>query len=353
MRHSVRAAWILVLGGALSAGCYADRVKSSPPPADVVVPPRPSPGRSDLPLVGHREAAAKAEETRKAREGDLVEEFRDAYLRAGRPRLLILVNEVLEREFVDYRSGRRWIWEDRVKGLLAEEGGARRMEMERRARMRVERPTSRPRRLMPAEWGVARAREIFFDPFRRAGTRLVDPDAAVRAYAHELAAGAAEESTRKVEFDAWRKFADVMVELLFVPDFRTRTWRVAAKAVDLASARDLSYVTSYDEKAAGAVRVPGAPPSVALGERDTGLRRTLRAALKLMEQMAQAWEGGSPETPRASRSPERSPSTGNGKPPSQAGAEGAKKKGSGQESEALFEEYVERYLREYRARTGS
>ncbi len=352
MNSPLRSPVLPALAVFLLAGCTAKVAVVPPPPADVIVPPRPSPERSDLPQLGHRQVAPKPETAQRARQGDLVARFRGAYARAGKPRILILVNEVLERDFEDYRTGARWVWQDHLKAVRSDALGSQKLKMDRKRSLGVERRISKRKRLMPSEWGVARAQEVFFDPFRQAGVHLTDPDVAIRAYANEVGPARSGRSSRDVEFSAWRKYADVLVELLFIPDFGKKNWRVTAKAVDLRSGRNLSYVTSYDKDAPKPVRMPGAPASVMMGERDTRLRRSLRATLKMMGQMASAWGGSAAASASYSRP---KPQTGaapprpSASPPPRSPAE---KEPVKSEESALFEKYVDKYLKDYKARLG-
>ena len=107
MKNALRTTIFTAAAALLLTGCFAHQADVPAPPADVIVPPRPSPDRSDLPQLGHRESAPETSRQSgpSPEQFDIVASFKTAYERAGRPRMLIFVNEVLERDFQSYRSG--------------------------------------------------------------------------------------------------------------------------------------------------------------------------------------------------------------------------------------------------------
>ena len=217
----------------------------------------------------------------------------------------------------------------------------------------------RTRRLMPPEWGVARAQELFFDPFLQANTHLVDVNVAIRSFTSDNSSRLSGASAPNIEFTAWKKYADVMVELLFVPNFRTRTWRVVAKAVDIRTGQHLSYVTSYDENASGEpVQIPGAPPMPVQG--DDALKRVLRVTFKLMSQLSRTWSGGTAGSPTALQRPAGTISTAPSPSPGirtslprEKRAGPPQRRSTGSPEDVMFESYVDKYLKNYRGRTGA
>lgn len=353
-RHALRTTMLSAAVALILTGCFAHQAEVPAPPADVIVPPRPSPNRSDLPQLGHREAAPETSQSSPAAGFfDILTNFKTAYARAGRPRMLIFVNEVLERDFQSYRSGTRMVWQDRVKGSRSDPEGPSRMSMSRSSSVRQEVAIRRGRRLMPPEWGVARAQELFFDPFLQSGAHLVDVNVAIRSFASDNSARLSGTSRPNIEFTAWKKYADVMIELLFIPNFRTKTWRVAAKAVDIRTGQSLSYVTSYDENAGGeAAQIPGAPPTPA--QRDNALKRVLRVTFKLMDQLSRTWTASAPgsrtvfrrSTGRTSSLPGTSSSLPREPVP-------RAHRPSGSPEDVMFERYVDKYLKNYRRRSGA
>ena len=74
--------------------------------------------RGASPNLSHRSVAPPPEPSTPGSPSGADPKFLSAYNRAGRPRIMILFNEILEREYQDYRSGRRWVWQDTVQGKL-------------------------------------------------------------------------------------------------------------------------------------------------------------------------------------------------------------------------------------------
>ncbi|HBK78559.1 MAG TPA: hypothetical protein DDZ83_02555, partial [Nitrospinae bacterium] len=70
------------------------------------------------PNLSHRSVAPPPEPSTPGSASSADPKFLSAYNRAGRPRIMILFNEILERQYQDYRSGRRWVWQDTVQGKL-------------------------------------------------------------------------------------------------------------------------------------------------------------------------------------------------------------------------------------------
>jgi hypothetical protein len=235
-----------------------------------------------------------------------INKYRSAYLRAKHPRILILFNEILEREYNDYRSGARWVWQDYVEGKLITQnylGGGlktdsshrRTLEIKKIKKLNIERQISKIRRRAPSEWDTAQAKEVFTRPFLETGTHLVDPTTVIRSYAIETRRGSQKLSSRNFEFSAWQKYADVIVEFLFIWQTQKAKWQIFAQAVEIATGRILATVTSHPDAPPGRDKFPGErfaplrPASPQAKEKEKGVQHSRQVAIKLMGQLAQEW----------------------------------------------------------------
>lgn len=277
--------------------------------------------RGASPNLSHRSVAPPPEPSTPGSPSGADPKFLSAYNRAGRPRIMILFNEILEREYQDYRSGRRWVWQDTVQGKLT--GGFankviglkkgpdskktaslektkssfdRNIDLNRRRAVTQEVRIARTRRSAPVEWDTLRARQVFTEPFLGAGVQLIDPNLAVRSFASQSSASTSKSSSRVVEFSAWKQFADIIIEFLFVWDSGQRKWQISVKGIEIPTGRIISIATSHQKEDAEAIfpgQGSGSPqPSYMSGppSRETnGVEESRKIAAKIMNQMAAAW----------------------------------------------------------------
>lgn len=274
------------------------------------------------PNLDHRSFAPFPEKTINAPSNNSKSNFRAAYNHAGRPRIMILFNEILEREYKDYKSGKRWVWQDIIKGKLASENANktiglkkspesgkkaslkktkssfnREIDLNRRHIKFQENRIFRKTRSEPAEWDILRARQYFMEPFIKAGVQLIDPISAIRIFASQSNGNISGKSSRILEFSAWKHFTDIIVEFLFSWNSKKRKWEISTKSVEISTGRIISIATSHEIQNSVETIFPGQrvelPQSSYMSPltfRDTNAiigSRTI--AKKMMNQMASAW----------------------------------------------------------------
>jgi len=235
----------------LSIGC---RYLEQETPAGTVPPaPRAEAAQPAEELTVSQEGAAAKKPGEAEPSQRTIEEFREAYIRNGAPRIVVFVNRELSD---DARE-----WSDDARALVVEQTDGERAsgdgdveETERRvstAAYAGSQLTSNPRVLGVSEDWMWALEDGLLEPFLQAGAVVVDRATVLRVTAAEAGNDDTIQpiSMKRVEIEALQDHADLLAEVLVARSFRAPdgcTFKASVKEID--TGRIIASLTSSHPK---------------------------------------------------------------------------------------------------------
>ena len=184
------------------------------------------------------DAAAKARDDEAT-----LDDFRNAYGRAGQPRIAIYMNRKLASDTSEFRTEERVVVSGRGKD---DQTGFEAKSSTGNAQMEVSKQThagDTGRRAGPEEEWLWDFEEGFTNTFLDADATLIDRATILRlsgAEDEKARADGSRSDARTVEMSALTKFAEVYVEIVMVPSESSTGWKVRAVAKEIKTGKLLA-----------------------------------------------------------------------------------------------------------------
>jgi hypothetical protein len=172
-----------------------------------------------------------------------IDEFRNAYGRAGQPRIAIYMNRKLASDTSEFRTEERVVVSGRGKD---EQTGFEAKSSTGNAQMEVSKQThagDTGKRAGPEEEWMWDFEEGFTNAFLDADATLVDRATILRlsgAEDEKARADGSHSDARTVEMGALTKFAEVFVEITMIPSESSTGWKVRAVAKEIKTGKVLA-----------------------------------------------------------------------------------------------------------------
>ena len=247
-----------------------------------------------------------------------IERFRGAYAKAGAPRIAIYMNRSLSDEVREWITPVRGVVSGEGEkvtvgsgptvvtpgGAVVSTGGETSVEgsadTTRGVSAYTQYQTAQPTRRNPAEMWMWRFEDNFFQPFLKAGTKLVDRATMVRL----TASGSGQEndpytvtSVKQVEMDALTEYADIFIEVLVTRDHTSPSgyaFRAVAKQTKDGIISGSVTKTGRDSRYEKSFEVVSGPGGYDLQRSSDALvleNVSQELAIDLMNSLATSWGG--------------------------------------------------------------